>query len=1035
MHPSAYIVPLDHGSPRAASLGGKGASLCRLVSLGHRVPTGFVITCEGFHAALESLGLSADLAALSRSLEGSADVVQAGTAIQRGLLAGRIPPSILETITQAVHDLGLWEDNRDGIIVRSSASVEDGAAHSFAGIFESLTVAAPERLEATIREVWASAFSPRALTYFREVGLRQAPSMAVVVQRFLSAERSGVMFTRFAAPNGHPRILVEHVEGGCDKLVKGEVTPGRVWLDGPESASDAASGGLRAAHCRELARLAQDLEAVFGAPQDVEWVIYQDAVHLVQSRPITGTFARSDAKPASAGLEGALPLLTGTPASPGAGSGPVRLVFNIEHALALVAGQVLVTPMTNPDMVVAMRRSAAIVTDVGGMICHAAIVSRELGLPCVVGTETATTTLDDGEPVTVDGSQGAVYRGIRDGHSPQVAARSAEWSDLWTLWQKAAAGKAGRAPIVSTIHALEAMPERSETVVLVPDADLRTDAQGLWQDLEGMQPEARRTVVADYIKRLAAVVQGRGLARLYLLPLGRLPEADIAQALECVAEPRLVLHAGSPEAPAIRLDPQGQWPAEGAAVPLGSAAALHTGAQVPRSRVGSLEAAQAAAVDTSRFFGHKPGSMSACMPASAGRARWWALLPEYGRFHRESGTETHVGAFTWLDVRPELVISPLLKSLVQPGFEMVPRVLGFPGVPPLYIKWRKCRYHFRADTFAQVWRAIVRLTWDEAAMADLLRRIRASYDCLREVLALFPGTDAELAAISPEQMTPLITSWWPRWVEFFALCWFIQAQGDDILYPFIEETVGDNLARLGAPPGEWAWPAAADLVLPTTPVLSGEYMADVARLRRALLDAGLTTSADAQAALACGEHPGLAAQLAEHLRRWHWMRDRDLLFEPWDTPARALDAALKTNPHAPPAYAANLRRNLLALGFHLDLAQAAGRATGLNHAARFLHDLNVERENHHVLWLKYSYPLRRLVIELEKRLIVAGSQLEPGDVFFLQAPELIEAARNLPAPLPTDLSARVKNRRRGFLWEARLVPAEGDPPVSEDDYY
>src|SRR5204862_386070 len=118
-------------------------------------------------------------------------------------------------------------------------------------------------------------------------------------------------------------------------------------------------------------------------------------------------------------------------------------------------------------------------------------------------------------------------------------------------------------------------------------------------------------------------------------------------------------------------------------------------------------------------------------------------------------------------------------------------------------------------------------------------------------------------------------------------------------------------------------------------------------------------------------------------------------------------------------YQLNLRRNMLALSFHFDLAHSSGRALGLNHAARFVHDLNVERENHHVLWLKYSYPLRQLVVELEQRLIASDS-LEKGDVFFLQAPELIEAARNLPAPLPPDLIAKVKNRRRAYLIEPFL---------------
>ena len=133
-------------------------------------------------------------------------------------------------------------------------------------------------------------------------------------------------------------------------------------------------------------------------------------------------------------------------------------------------------------------------------------------------------------------------------------------------------------------------------------------------------------------------------------------------------------------------------------------------------------------------------------------------------------------------------------------------------------------------------------------------------------------------------------------------------------------------------------------------------------------------------------------------------------------------------------YELNRQRNMLALSFHFDLAHSSGRALGLNHAARLVHDLNVERENHHVLWLKYSYPLRQLVVEIERRLIASGS-LDKGDVFFLQAPELIEAARNLPAPLPADLVSKVKNRRRGYLIEARLVGLDAEPAVPEDDYY
>ena len=399
---------------------------------------------------------------------------------------------------QTVDALRLWEPPCEGVIVRSSATIEDGSAHSFAGIFESIPISTPEEFEPTVREIWASVFSPRALTYFREIGVQEVPAMAVVVQRFLRAERSGVMFTRFAGPDGKPSILVEHVEGDCEKLVKGEVTPERLWLNEAEDVPESLEGPLRPVHARALAKVAKQLEESFGSPQDVEWVIYDDALHIVQSRPITAAFSDD----ASTGPESSLTadaILTGVPASSGIGSGPVHLVFNIEQALQLQSGSVLVTPMTNPDMVVAMRNSAAIVTDVGGIICHAGIVSRELGLPCVVGTETATTTLAGGEVVTVNGSTGRIYRGRIETEGEAKSMGPVQWSDIWSAWTEATRERPDLVPIVSTAEALKAMPSGVTSVVLVPDLDLRTNRHGLWNDLEAQPADARKAALDNYI--------------------------------------------------------------------------------------------------------------------------------------------------------------------------------------------------------------------------------------------------------------------------------------------------------------------------------------------------------------------------------------------------------------------------------------------------------------------------------------------------------------------------------------------------------
>ena len=1032
MSHTQYIEMLGAGvAADPGLLGGKGASLCRLVNLGHRVPAGFVITRDAFQSALGDLGLAPALATLDSLLAGSKDTTATAGQICQSILSRRIPSRILEPIMQTVDALLLWEQSCEGVIIRSSATIEDGSAHSFAGIFESIPISTPEEFEPTVREIWASVFSPRALTYFREIGVQQVPAMAVVVQRFLRAERSGVMFTRFAGPDGRQAILVEHVEGDCEKLVKGEVTPERLWLN--NDVPDSLEGPLRAKHARALAQVAKRLEESLGAPQDVEWVIHDDALHIVQSRPITAAFSgNANGGPPSSCSDAA--ILTGVPASAGTGSGPVHLVFNIEQALQLRSGSVLVTPMTNPDMVVAMRNSAAIVTDVGGIICHAGIVSRELGLPCVVGTETATATLASGELITVNGSTGRIYRGRIEMEHGEKSLSHLQWSDIWSAWTETTRERPKLVPIVSTAEALKAVPFGVASVVLVPDLDLRTNRQGLWNDFEAQPANARKAALDDYITVVTGIISERGNLTLYLYSLGSLPSDELSEAIARIANPAIALYDNDRAAFPLVFDPGIAWPDGAAAIPLGYACAMRTGAATTRKKMGGMDEAESAALDTIKFFGHKPGIKITNMPAPQSRATWWDVLPEYARFHQEFATASTTGEFVWLEVRPELVISALLKSLVQPGFEMVPRVLGFRNVPPLHIKWLKCRYHFRSDTFALVWQSIVHATWNQAFMVDLMRRVRASYDRLAEVLVLFPATDAELNAISGDQMVALITSWWPRWVEFFALCWFIQAQGDDILFPFIEETVNHNLSYLGSSPADRAWPGPADFIAPTTPVLSGTYMADVARLRETLLAAGLRVTEEAESALDAGEHRVIAQDLAKHLRKWHWMRDRDLLFEPWDTRDRVIETALKTEPHAVMPYELNRQRNMLALSFHFDLTHSSGRALGLNHAARFIHDLNVERENHHVLWLKYSYPLRQLVVEIERRLIAAGN-LDKGDVFFLQAPELIEASRNLPAPLSVDLVSKVKNRRRGYFIEARLVGSDAEPATPEDDYY
>ena len=277
--------------------------------------------------------------------------------------------------------------------------------------------------------------------------------------------------------------MIEAAFGQGEVVVSGQVEPDTyvVAKDGPASAPrpgrhaafkivrgpdgedqrvelDPAEGGRRVLsddEVVELARIGLAVEAHYGSPQDTEWAMAGGRTYLVQSRPVTAVGGA--AAPAAAAEQGTL-LVQGLAASAGRASGVVRVLQSPDQGDRLQAGEVLVAPMTSPDWVPTMRRAAAIVTDGGGMTCHAAIVSRELGVPAVVGARNATTVLRDGELVTVDGAQGAVDRGRR---GPAAAARP-------TVGAAAQAGSGGPGALATRIYVNLAFAEHAEEVAALP---------------------------------------------------------------------------------------------------------------------------------------------------------------------------------------------------------------------------------------------------------------------------------------------------------------------------------------------------------------------------------------------------------------------------------------------------------------------------------------------------------------------------------------------------------------------------------------
>jgi len=424
-------------SADVATVGGKGANLGELASAGFPVPPGFVVTAQGFLEAMDAGGVRDDLRTL---FAGAPDCVDDPAALAdlasrlRALVrkAG-VPEALADQVLAAYHRLG---DDLP-VAVRSSATAEDTAGTSFAGMHETYAnVVGDAAVLDRLLDCWVSLYGERVISYRASQAMRDEPVIAVVVQQLVPSERAGVLFTADPSNGDRSRIVIEGALGLGEVVVSGQVEPDTYVLakDGPRLAHvrvgrqthELVSGpdGTVVRHdlapeqadarvlsddeCIALARIGLSVEEHYGEPQDVEWALAGGHVYVVQSRPIT-TLGPSDAD--AAGSRPAKALLQGLAASTGMASGRVRVLQSPKDGRQLLAGEVLVAPMTNPDWVPTIRRAAAVVTDGGGMTCHAAIVTRELGVPCVVGARTATTTLRDGELVTVDGASGAVYEG------------------------------------------------------------------------------------------------------------------------------------------------------------------------------------------------------------------------------------------------------------------------------------------------------------------------------------------------------------------------------------------------------------------------------------------------------------------------------------------------------------------------------------------------------------------------------------------------------------------------------------------------
>jgi len=419
--------------------GGKGANLAEMTRAGLPVPPGFVVTAHAFLTALEAVGVRKPLAEQFAALnaDDTEALARASKHMQALVIEARLPPALETEIVQAYRSLGLSEP----VAVRSSATSEDTASTSFAGMHETYTdVIGATALIDKLKSCWASAYGQRVLAYRKAQKMTEEPTLAVVVQKMVSSARSGVVFTADPSTGDRSKLLVEAAFGLGEVVVGGQVEPDTYTVEkvgphildarvgrkafkivkGPQgidqridlTQEEATRRVLKDDEILKLAQLALKVERHYGAPQDIEWAEEAGRLYLVQTRPIT-TLATTNSipDPSQNQHQGEL-LVSGLGASPGIAHGKVRVLHTPEEGAQLQDGEILVAPMTAPDWVPTIRRAAALITDSGGVTCHAAIVSRELRIPCIVGTRSATRVLRTGEVVTADGSQGRVTAGI-----------------------------------------------------------------------------------------------------------------------------------------------------------------------------------------------------------------------------------------------------------------------------------------------------------------------------------------------------------------------------------------------------------------------------------------------------------------------------------------------------------------------------------------------------------------------------------------------------------------------------------------------
>ena len=447
-----------------AIVGGKNSSLGEMIQnlrdKGIRVPDGFATTAEAYWAFLKANNLVEKIRAQLDALKGDENsLAVVGSAIRRMILAAKFPDEVAGAIKEAYRELGRrYKTENVGVAVRSSATAEDLPQASFAGQQESfLNINGEDLLLDACRRCYASLFTNRAITYRREQGFEDLKvALSVGIQKMVRSDKAsaGVIFTLDPETGFRKVVVINAAWGLGESVVQGAVNPDEYVVFKPllggkgltpiigktmgekeqkviyalngthetktvnTSRKERTSFALNDEEILQLARWAGMIEDHYKKPMDIEWAKdgQSNELFIVQARPETVQSRRVAASLKTYRLKGTgTRLLTGLSIGQAIAVGKAQVIKSAEDIDQFEDGSILVTGMTDPDWVPIMKKAAGIITDHGGRTSHAAIVSRELGIPAVVGTEKATTILKDGQEITLscaEGDQGHIYEGI-----------------------------------------------------------------------------------------------------------------------------------------------------------------------------------------------------------------------------------------------------------------------------------------------------------------------------------------------------------------------------------------------------------------------------------------------------------------------------------------------------------------------------------------------------------------------------------------------------------------------------------------------